>query len=122
MKFMDAGPYPVEIGFCICPKDWAREMRKRGTSEPFPDHAGHAALFNGANGASFMIVSFSAEFRTHTHVERIGVAVHEATHVWQFIKEHLRESAAGHEVEACSIQWITQWLLEQLQAVGWLKR
>lgn len=121
MKFMPMGPYPVEVGFCVCPKDWAREMRRRGNSEPFPSSIGSVALFKAENGASFMVVSFTEEMKDFTVIERIGVAVHEATHVWQNIVDHISETKPGSEVEACGVQWIAKWLLEQLQAIGWLK-
>ena len=125
MKFMQTGPYPVEVGLSICPKDWAREMKRRGPkchSHPFPDNVGAVTRFRTDNGACFMVVTFNAEFRRSTWIERVGAVAHEATHVWQFIVEHINEEGTGWEVEACSIQWITQWLLEQLEAAGWLKK
>lgn len=125
MKFMPTGPYPVEVAFCICPQDWAREMKRRGAScrrEQFPGAVGNVIRFRAENGASFMVVTFSPAFRTYTWIERIGVVAHEATHIWQFMVEHIGEDTVGWEIEACSIQWITQWLLEQLEAAGWLKR
>lgn len=126
MKFMQTGPYPVEVAFCICPKDWVREMKRRGEKcalEPFPKADGNVFRFRHlTTGATFIVVTFSPALRKRTLIERCGVVAHEATHVWQFIVEHINEEGTGWEVEACAIQWITQFLLEQLEAAGWLKR
>ena len=40
-----------------------------------------------------------------------GVLAHEATHIWQAIKETMGEEAPGHEMEAYAIQSITTKLL-----------
>lgn len=124
MRSMPMGPYPVEVCFCVCPKEWAREMKRRGPEcahKPFPGWNA-VTRFRSPSGASFMVVTFDESLKKRTLIERVGVATHEATHVWQFIVEHINEEGTGWEVEACSIQWITQWLLEQLEAVGWLKK
>lgn len=121
MKFMNMGPYPVELGFTVAEAEWQREVKKRGCpASTFPSTAGCVTRFKQDHGAALMIVTF-ADFKRLTPVERIGVVVHEATHIWQFIVEYLNEEAVGWEIEACAIQWITQWLLEQLQAVGWVR-
>jgi hypothetical protein len=125
MKFMDAGPFPAEIACCMCPKAWAREMKQRGgmcTGEEFPPHHAHATRFWLEGGYQLLVVTFTREILEYSLAERVGYAVHEATHVWQWIVEHMNELSTGDEMEAHTIQWITQWLIEQLQEVGWMRR
>lgn len=125
MKFIDAGPFPVEIALCISPKAWASEMRERGgacTAEPFPPEDAHAIRFWTVDGSPFIVVTFRPAFRQYSLAERFGMVAHEATHVWQFIEEHISEKAAGDEIEAHTIQWLSTRLLEHLQAAGWLRR
>jgi hypothetical protein len=115
----------VEVGFTVCPVDWARELKRRGPpcrDREFPTQEGCVTPFVAENGSMFMVVTFSKALRSRSLVERVSLAAHEATHVWQFIVQHIGEDTVGWEIEACSIQWITHWLLEQLEAVGWLKR
>ena len=125
MKRLNPGPFPVEIAFCICPKEWAREMRELGepfSHEPFPRPHAHTERIWLNDGTQFVVVTFTREILAHTVPERVGLAAHEAVHVWQHIVEHMNELASGEEIEAHTVQWITQWLVEQLQEAGWMRR
>lgn len=117
-----SGPYPVPVGFCVTQKSWDKEHRAKGM-EPslMPTSIGCVSSFVQAHGATFLIVTFSPQFKSHTRIEQVGVVAHEAVHVWQFIEKVLQERDAGWEVEACGVAWVTQWLLECLEAKGWLK-
>ena len=73
--------------------------------------------FKDAGGACRLIVSFRLA-KNRTRIEVVGFVAHEATHIWQFIRQAIAEDAPGWEVEACAVQWITQWLLECLEKEG----
>ena len=45
-------------------------------------------------------------------VEIVGLLTHEATHIWQSIRDRIGERNPGAEFEAYSVQWITQQLIE----------
>lgn len=125
MKFMRMGPYTVDVAICIDSADWVRELRKRGpecAKQEFPGSLGCVTTFLHPDGARLLVVTFTEALRREPFLDRVSIVVHEATHVWQGVLEHISEGKPGHEVEACGIQWITKWLLEQLEAVGWMRR
>lgn len=47
-----------------------------------------------------------------------AVVAHEATHVWQFAKEKLREDKPGLEIEAYAVQWLVQEIMTELYPNG----
>ncbi|MFZ5669116.1 MAG: hypothetical protein ACOY4K_06455 [Pseudomonadota bacterium] len=49
---------------------------------------------------------------TCTRGELIGLIVHEATHVWQFVRHHMNEASPSKEFEAYAMQAIAQSLIE----------
>lgn len=122
MKIMNTGPYPVTVGLCLAASDWRRAVQKLGApKERYPSSDGCVTSFRQTRtGAITMIVTFRPGMKDRTLCERVGIVAHEATHVWQNIMEHINEKRPGAETEACSVQWIVQWLCEQLEAEGWL--
>lgn len=116
-----SGPYGIPVYFCHSEKEW-RKIHKSWGGEPneFPPHEGCVTSFKQDNGALLLIVSFRFA-KCRSRIEKAGIVSHEATHVWQFFKQAIREEQPGWEVEACAIQWITQWLLESLEAKGMWK-
>lgn len=124
MRLMPMGPYPVEVELCLSAGEWRHAMRRRGPAcakEVFPASDGCVSIFKQRSGAVSMVVTFAKVLRDRTLIEKVGVVAHEATHVWQRVVEHIAEDKPGHEVEACGVQWIVQWLLEQLDGEGWLE-
>lgn len=113
-----SGPFPIPVGVCTSEKQWRKAVADLGCpDEPWPSAEGCVSRFRQPNGAQKLIVSFRfAEGRTL--IKKTGMVAHEATHVWQFMRQAMAEEAPGWEIEACAVQWITQWLLERLEAKG----
>jgi len=125
MKHLDTGLFPAAVALCLCPKDWARDMNAMGGEcgdTPFPDDIGATTGFVTADGGYSIVVTFSRDFLRQSLIERISLVAHEATHVWKEMLAYMGEKSPGEEIEACGVQWITRWLLEQLEKAGWLKR
>lgn len=123
MKTMPPMPYPVEVVLCTARVDWVAKMKALGISprkEPMPRAVGSVSNFTKADGLHLSIVVITNNFCALPFHEKIGVIAHEAAHVWQHIEESICSTDSGHEIEAYSIQWIVQWLCEQLLAKGWL--
>ena len=118
MKMMNMGPWPVEYGLVTDEAEWTREMRRRGLFELFPTQT-QTVKIPLVGGERLVISIVVPDERSNR--ERIAVVAHEAVHVWQSIFEHIGEEVIGWEVEACTVQWIVEWLLGELTADGWVK-
>jgi hypothetical protein len=123
---MPSGPWPVEISLCLSENDWRRVVGKYWESEggemsPWPQGQ-HASVepFTYKDGALWLVVVFSRDVLAHPVAHRVGLIAHEATHLWQYVREHCGVLQADHEIEAHAVQWYSTWLYESLHAAGWL--
>lgn len=109
--------YPVHVAFAPSDKAFYNEMKRLdilGAIYPINDKVkGSVTLFEGAQGGTIIMVSLD-KFKERK--DAIGVIVHEAVHVWQFICEAIGEERAGVEVEAYSIQDIVVSLIDAYSA------
>lgn len=122
MKRMPVGPYPVQIWLCLTEKSWNTYVKSIGYSEPVPQDLASVTSFEAPeSGRLSMVVHLDTEFLRLTQHERIGIVVHEATHLWQGILGFIGETAPGVEIEAHAIQWLVTWLLSELRNEGWIK-
>lgn len=112
--WLDRGWQPVLIGFCPSEKAWRCEMKRlRCKDEPYPQSDGRCTRFEASkNNHECIIVTVrdGSEF-DHSLIEMVGLIVHEATHVWQFILESIGEGKPSAELEAYSMQAIVQAIL-----------
>lgn len=109
------GWQPVQFAFCPSEVAWKREMKRLGRDDEYPANAGRTSMYF-KDGVPGIIVTLNAERVSHSsRVEIAGILAHEATHVWQFICEHIGEDSPGLEIEAYAIQAIFQGLYQ-----GWL--
>jgi len=120
MLIMSPGPFPVSIRLCLDAKSWNAYTKKIGYEDPFPEDIASVSVFQ-VDGRISIVVHFGDDFLRLSQADRLGIIVHESTHVWQDICEHIEEAKPGHEVEANSIQWIFNWLRDQLSKEGWIK-
>lgn len=108
----DRGWQTVFIGFCPSERAWKREMKKMGCQgEPYPNEsAGRCTTFR-LKGKVCVIVSIrDGSEAEHTQTEVLGLFVHEATHVWQTVRDEMGEKSPSIEFEAYSMQAIFQQL------------
>lgn len=79
---------------------------------PYPDNtAARCTTFhNSKTNKSCCIVTVTPS-EEPTCIQLAGILVHEATHIWQEIREQMGEASPSQEFEAYSIQFITEELL-----------
>ncbi len=92
-------------------------MKTMKLAEPWPTAAGHCWRGNEVGGEqSVILVTFNREVWTKaTPVQRVGIVVHEATHVWQWICDNAGIKEPDMETEAYSVMAITQNLLKAIE-------
>lgn len=102
------GWQPSFIGFCPSEAAWKREAKRLKHNEPYPTTAGRCCVFE-EGGKRCIIVTLADGIEDRLkHVEVIGLIVHEATHVLQFVLEKMDERNPSPEFEAYSMQAIVQ--------------
>jgi hypothetical protein len=122
VKYLELGMFSGQwLALCLDPLDWRRDMRRGNIELGYPEDLGAVTPFDLVDDHKCYVVTFDKALRTYPLPERIGVIAHEATHVWQCIEQEIGEYAAGDEIEAHAVQWITKWLTRQLQDAGWLR-
>lgn len=111
----DRGWQPVHFGFCPSKKAWKREMKKMGCSEPYPGMDGRCTTFTKDGKVVVIVTLRDGSENERTVCEVAGLLVHEATHVWQTIREDIGEKDPSPEFEAYSMQAIFQELFSTYQ-------
>ena len=110
---------PVFYAVCTSEKQFSREMKRLNVKEPPPflksTHA-HATghHFEFEDRKTSIVCMGSTKGRKL--VEIVGLLAHEATHLWQAIRDHIGEHSPSIEFEAYSVQCITQQLIESWAA------
>lgn len=90
-------------------------MRRLGcTGEPYPDSAGRCTTFEKKDGIGGLtiIVTLGPAAEHATELEIAGLICHEATHVWQYVRENMGETDPSKEFEAYAMQAIFQSLYQ----------
>ena len=105
---------PVFLALCTNEKEFHKELKRLGVpKEPFIHGTGDATTskYVSKEGNRCVIITI----RRHKNKKRSQIdalLVHEAVHVWQWIKELIGEHDPSKEFEAYSIQSISQDLIE----------
>lgn len=110
--WLPKGWQPVQFGFCPSKRAWKKEMRRLGNEEDYPQSAGRTCLFFKAGVPGIVVTLNATKIQSCTRVEIAGILAHEATHVWQLIREQIGEESPGMEMEAYAIQAIFQGLYQ----------
>ncbi|MBB5040816.1 hypothetical protein [Shinella fusca] len=113
--WLDQGWQPVAIGFCPSEAAWDREAKRWNISADYPSIAGwggHTALFNNSTTHQNIILVTVGRGSERDAMEVISTIVHEAVHVWQFVRQVIGEDNPGIEMEAYAIQNITENLVD----------
>lgn len=104
-------PTKMHIGLCINEKQLRKEMkilkseRKIDTKIDFPA-PGRADTWFFQNPAHKTVCLILFNSSADLLIERHGLLLHEAVHVWQHILEEAGEDKPGNEIEAYAIQQI----------------
>lgn len=113
--WLDSGWQPVDIAFCPSKEAWNRARKRYRIDAEYPEIAGYGGrcqLFRNDETHTAIIVVWVSHSSERDAMEVISTIVHEAVHVWQFICQVIGETDAGMEIEAYSIQRITEMLID----------
>lgn len=115
----DRGWFPAYFGFCPNKKAWDREMKRLGIGcEEYPTTDAKCTVFfnacekDAAVGKTIILVTIGEHIDTNDHLGIIGLIIHEATHVWQFIREDAGEDIPSKEIDAYAMQNICMSLID----------
>jgi len=120
MKYFNTGPLPFFLAMATSPKEFDRGCKRLGvTPPPFAayDAAMHEFRNTTTNGLVCVVCIDASKAKKYTQIQIHSLLTHEAVHVWQALCDSMGEEAPGREVEAYSIQWMTQCLAEHLKEV-----
>lgn len=111
---------PFNFGFCPDKKAWDYDMKRMGLT-PIPYPTGDGACLSlsnctyfvndGLKGGAACIVTIG-DRKKWTGLGIVSLLAHEATHVFQHIREHIGENKPSSEFEAYTIQFIVEELIE----------
>lgn len=109
---------PYYIGLCKTPAAFSRELRRMKV----PQDEQPQFLLRGANATAHAFekpgdgklcaIVCIGEHKKRTRHEINGLLVHEAMHVWRWVREHIGEREPSMEFEAYAVQHISQALME----------
>lgn len=108
------------LALCGSKKEFADTLAhlKVKDAPPFVMKDATTHTFN-SDGNTACVVCFSFEdAANHQLVECIGLLIHEATHVWQQMRDDMGEKNPSSEFEAYSMQAIAQRLIEDFMLRG----
>lgn len=117
IAWLEMGAIPINVGFTTSPKAFAKERASFGLD-------GNGVFVSEKGGASthtFTDNDDSSNFQIIVTIEKkkrdvptlVWHLTHEATHVWQGIKERLGETRPGDEMEAYTIGWLAKCFVEE---------
>lgn len=117
--YCNRGWQTMFFGFCPNEEAWQREMEKMGLQEPYPQSDACVTFFS-RKGKHVAIMTISQVRKSKE--EMVGLIVHECTHIWQEVLYHMKEKdKPGAEIEAYSMQAITQEILGAMRQSGVFK-
>lgn len=109
---------PYCYGLCLTERDFHKELgRLEVPKDKWPPFLASASanatahFFEKGDGALACIIALGS-VKGRSVVQINALLVHEATHLWQAIREDLGEKQPSSEFEAYSIQTISQCLME----------
>lgn len=120
MKYIDEALLrrPCSVGMCIDERAYLREMRRFNIKSPssfvIPGMAATMHWLDDTTGDGESVAIVCVDIERVRHLDGIQLAcliVHEAVHVFQNICQHWGEEAPGKELEAYSIQRLSQQLM-----------
>ena len=113
-KYFDRGCYPVFVGVVFTLEELRQEFKRLHISEEditANDNTDAQTLtLESPNGGRICLVYINIKACKERPFlsEVMGICAHEATHVWQSVKEYIGERRPGEEQEAYFIQHVSQ--------------
>ncbi len=107
--WLNRGWYPFYYGFCPSEKAWNEEMKHlapKAVAPEYPTSGGRCTSFR-KDGKLVILVTAFEKLDTMPIDRVVDTMAHEATHVFQEMKEHLGEDKPSAEFEAYSMGAIT---------------
>ena len=102
---------PIFYGLCLNDKDFQKELKKLKIEEHvnflLTDTANATAHFFTKDNKTASVVCLG-DVKGQTLEQVYAILVHEATHLWQAIKDEMGEKTPSIEFEAYSIQTLSQ--------------
>lgn len=108
---------PFCIGLCLKEEAFQKELNRLGVPrKDWPPWVkagkdGQVHYFEKKAGHEICCIVCIKGHKGRLRVETSGLLIHEAVHVWQYIREELNEFDPSREFEAYSIQNIAQQLI-----------
>lgn len=117
ITWLEMGAIPINVGFTTSQRAFAKECRSFGVdnSHEFLSGTGEASTHTFSDhddNRNFQIV-VTIHKKKRTILDLVWLLAHEATHVWQGIRERLGEKTPGHEMEAYTVAWLTKCFVEE---------
>lgn len=112
--YLSMGPAPCSVGFCFDDETYRAEMRALKVKDfnPFISPGADATVHEFQSTATMPVALLCINAKQRRHVTSFAALIaHEAVHILQFIKREMRESEAGAEFEAYTVQWVVQEVL-----------
>lgn len=109
---------PYCIGLCQTEKQFKNELKRLRVANPEQNHwviEGKDATVTELEGSQKHEKCFLVGIKQDEHtkpIEIVGLLVHEAVHIWQKIRQDMREDEPGTEVEAYAIQSLSIKLID----------
>ena len=104
---------PLYLGLCTSELSYRRELKRLGVENPSEwledTDVGKVHQFEEENGATAIIVCVRPSDSARSVQATV---VHEAVHVWQFVKEYIGEREPSKEFEAYSVENIYTTLMD----------
>lgn len=101
---------------CLSRADLSRQLRRMGLptdAAEFPATGANMHTFDAEGGGPALCIVCLSDVSGHTGVEVAALLVHEAVHIWQEIRDGLKEDDPSAEFEAYSVQSLAQGLMSE---------
>lgn len=114
INYCNMAMYPVSLGFTSNEAKFYKELKRIGVTQDVEfleeDSISTAHFLTSKFSHNIIVVIDRDEGFEELATEFL---VHEAVHVWQYIKEVIEEDKAGNEIDAYNTQYITRFLLDE---------
>ena len=110
MRYFEYTPTGTRYSLCLSEKQYAKVMDKMQVPVekrlPFVGYGKDATTHSIQTTAGVCCIVCIGDIEGCSKDEIYGLILHECVHIWQTIKEWMREERPGDEIEAYSIQSI----------------
>lgn len=120
MYWLNKGYWPLNLGFTVSQKEFAKWYKKLAPGEEVPalasENGARLWIFNNPPNGLYRtyIITLSSQWTNWPKPELAGIVAHEAVHVCQVLWEAIGEESPGREAEAYLVQGIVRDILEKL--------